>query len=246
MEVLMYRKLIAREVFATPEDIIRERFSAWLPKEIVIDALFIDSSFQNIIGVAGLPYKAPVVLELLKDGVVADYLKRSMKLYSYLLMVKRNNQLQTTALDSAGKFTEISIPEKILERVSQVLNGVERWAGQINEAGEHVIDLRTPSPGPHFHTNLLIGNRIGYSRPLQTTPKSVIDRLGEEASVPMLPHRCWPRAGICGRRKTDFRQTGNFTWLRMTGKFSIPRTRMTLISRVPCVRIHKILRGLNT
>jgi cellobiose phosphorylase len=174
----MYRKLIAREVFATPEDIIRERFSAWLPKEIVIDALFIDSSFQNIIGVAGLPYKAPVVLELLKDGVVADYLKRSMKLYSYLLMVKRNNQLQTTALDSAEKFTEISIPEKILERVSQVLNGVERWAGQINEAGEHVIDLRTPSPGPHFHTNLLIGNRIGYSRPLQTTPKSVIDRLG--------------------------------------------------------------------
>ncbi|WP_059047192.1 GH36-type glycosyl hydrolase domain-containing protein [Paenibacillus rubinfantis] len=174
----MYRKLVAREMDVTPEDIIRDKYKEWLPKESVVDALFMDSSFQNIIGVAGLPYKAPVVQELMKDGVVADFLKRSMMHYSYLLIMNREGHLQVTALDSSGKSTEIAMPEEILDRVSQVLAGVDCWAGYLNETGEHVIDLRTPSPGPHFHTNLLIGNRIGFSRPLQTTPKSVIDRLG--------------------------------------------------------------------
>lgn len=58
------------------------------------------------------------------------------------------------------------------------MENVDRWAGTLNDRGEHTIDLRTPSPGPHFYVNLLMGNRIGYDYALQTTPKSVVDRFG--------------------------------------------------------------------
>lgn len=98
--------------------------------------------------------------------------------HASLLIMNRNGVLQALALDSAGGLIEVSIPAEASDRISEVLNGMSGWAGHVNKTGEHVIDLRTPSPGPHFHTNLLVGNRIGYARPLQTTPKSVIDRLG--------------------------------------------------------------------
>jgi len=53
-------------------------------------------------------------------------------------------------------------------------------AGYIGEHGEHVIPLHGTSVdvGPHFDVNLLLGNRIGYSSPLISTPKSALDAFG--------------------------------------------------------------------
>jgi cellobiose phosphorylase len=48
----------------------------------------------------------------------------------------------------------------------------------LDEDGDHIIDLKSPAPGVHFYTNMLLGNRIGFSFPLQSTPKSVVDRFG--------------------------------------------------------------------
>lgn len=174
----MYTKLVARGANVSPEELLREQYNLLLTPDSVIDALFMDSTFEHIVGVAGLPFKAPVVMELLKSGVFAEFVKKSLTEYASLLIMNRNGALQALALDSADGFIEISIPAEASDRISEILNGMNGWAGHVNQTGEHVIDLRTPSPGPHFHTNLLVGNRIGFARPLQTTPKSVIDRLG--------------------------------------------------------------------
>ncbi|AZK46085.1 GH36-type glycosyl hydrolase domain-containing protein [Paenibacillus lentus] len=174
----MYSKLVAREVYVSPEEVIREKYGKWLPQTMAVDALFMDTAYKKIVGVAGLPYKAPVVLELLKDGAVAAFFKDSLIENPSLLIIQQNDRLQALALNSTDGFAEIEIPAEISDRISEILASSISWAGYVNEAGEHIIDLRTPSPGPHFHTNLLVGNRIGFPRPLQTTPKSVIDRLG--------------------------------------------------------------------
>ncbi|MNJ29325.1 N,N'-diacetylchitobiose phosphorylase [compost metagenome] len=174
----MYNKLVAREANVSPEEVIRKKYGQWLPQTMVIDALFMDTTFNNVVGIAGLPFKAPVVLELLKDAAIAAFLKNGMIQYSSLLIMNQEGTLQVLALDSTGRLIEIAMPAEISDGISEILVGINHWAGYVNEAGEHIIDLRTPSPGPHFHSNLLIGNRVGFPRPLQTTPKSVIDRLG--------------------------------------------------------------------
>lgn len=174
----MYSQLVARDVYASPEDVIRQTYAQWLPQTVVVDAIFMDSTFASIVGVAGLPYKAPVVLELMKNGNISDFFKVSMVQYNSLLIMFREGSLQALTLDEAGNIDRMNIPAEISQPIIEIMNGISSWAGVMNEAGEHVMDLRTPSPGPHFHTNLLIGNRIHFPRPLQTTPKSVIDRLG--------------------------------------------------------------------
>ncbi|HPD01082.1 MAG TPA: glycosyl transferase, partial [Acetivibrio sp.] len=79
---------------------------------------------------------------------------------------------------SKNQAQNIDVPGNIKQRIEAILANVDKWAGVLNENGEHVVDLRTPVPGPHFYTNLLLGNRVGYDHALQTTPKSVVDRLG--------------------------------------------------------------------
>jgi hypothetical protein len=81
-------------------------------------------------------------------------------------------------LYKSGSNEEVSAPSEIVKAIQAALSNVNNWAGYLNEKGEHVIDLRTPTPGPHFYVNLLLGNRMGYDYALQTTPKSVVDRLG--------------------------------------------------------------------
>lgn len=72
----------------------------------------------------------------------------------------------------------LEMPRPLADGVAAALREVPTWAGSLDEQGRHVIDLKAPAPGPHFFTNVLLGNRIGYPRALQTTPKSVVDHLG--------------------------------------------------------------------
>lgn len=174
----MLNKIVARDLKSTPEDKLRERYGLWLPQDQIVDAVFMDSAFETIVGVAGLPFRAPVVLELLKHGAIAGFLKETLVHHDAVLIEIQQEDLRATGWKNTAGITGVDLPEEIARSFTEVLAHVGTWAGQMNEAGEHVIDLRTPSPGPHFHTNLLIGNRIGFPRPLQTTPKSVIDRLG--------------------------------------------------------------------
>lgn len=176
----MTAKLLAREARITPEQALRQRFGQAIPAEAVVDALYMDSACGKVIGIAGLPFKAPVLQELLKEGALARYLQAGAASYDGLLIrsgVETGLKILVWTPDG-GVSCYSETPESVSLRIQAILNEVKNWAGHINEQGEHVMDLRTPSPGPHFHTNLLMGNRIGHPRALQSTPKSVVDRLG--------------------------------------------------------------------
>ncbi|MBI4320331.1 MAG: glycosyl transferase [Chloroflexi bacterium] len=80
--------------------------------------------------------------------------------------------------DAAGSGSRGDVPQSVAERMAEIFKAVSLWAGRIGDEGEHIIDLMSPAPGPHFFVNVLLGDRIGYPKPLQTTPKSVVDRLG--------------------------------------------------------------------
>ena len=173
---MYYEQLVARELKLTPGDLLRETFKGKIGDNEIVDALFIDSSFKRVIGVSNLKKQAPVVMELLKNNSIANFLLDAAKPdESLLILLDNDNKLNVL---SSGKDTNINLPSEIAEYITNLIKSSYEWAGVLNENGEHIIDLRTPTPGPHFYVNLLMGNRVGYSHALQTTPKSVIDRMG--------------------------------------------------------------------
>lgn len=143
------------------------------------DAIFFDSSLSNVIALTGIVYRAPAVIELLKIREIANYIEESTKKNLSLLFQFENqtNGLKVL-LGDVFNVSEANCPEDIKTKITAILSEISEWAGTLNSKGEHEIDLLYPQPGPHFNINLLMGNRTDYPYPLQTTPKSVVDKLG--------------------------------------------------------------------
>lgn len=172
----MSRYFSARTDSREPDSLLQGLFSSYYTG--ASDGRFLTSSRDSAVGICGLPFKAPVVQELLKQERFNTFCRAlSSSANSVLFCLSKDGAL--SAYRSTGKtVTAEPIAEDLLMEMMPVLNSVPDWAGHINADGEHVIDLKTPSPGPHFYVNLLMGNRTGFDHPLQTTPKSVVDRLG--------------------------------------------------------------------
>ncbi len=173
----MYEKLAARDIKITPEDVLKNNFASIIKDEWVCDALFLDTTFKGVLGICNLPFKAPAVLQLLKSTKVASYLIKLAGDDSSVMILKDSDGVKLYK-SNEGVIQKVDAPEDIKCTVATLLSGVEKWAGELNENGEHIVDLCTPVPGPHFYVNLLLGNRVGHDHALQTTPKSVVDRLG--------------------------------------------------------------------
>ncbi len=168
-------------VTARTEDILPEGAVRALFQSRVIgacDAAFLGSERAHAIGACGLPYKAPVLKELLrKESFRALWKGLKDSGESCLLRLETGNRL--SAFKTEGKaVVDFPLAASLTGEILAVLTAAERWGGTLNGDGEHVIDLKSPSPGPHFFVNLLMGNRMGFDYPLQTTPKSVVDRYG--------------------------------------------------------------------
>jgi hypothetical protein len=170
----MYEKIVARKLQVSPEQMIRRDFKGHLDNNLAVDALFCDATMSCAIGAGNLPKKAPAVLELMKHPNIARYLSEGRT--GSLLLLNDGNGVRL--LEKEDNVKEIAIPKELSAKMASVLSASAGWAGTLDEEGGHVVDLRAPSPGPHFSVNLLMGNRIGFGYALQTTPKSVVDRLG--------------------------------------------------------------------
>ena len=177
MNVKLFDKLAARCIKTTPEAVLKSSFASVLKEEWINDAMFLDSALNRVVGIANLPFKAPAVLQLLKNRDVAAHLIELAGNDSSVMVVKEENSIKVFT-NSKNQVQNLDVPGNIKQNIEAILANVEKWAGVLNENGEHVVDLRTPVPGPHFYVNLLLGNRVGYAHALQTTPKSVVDRLG--------------------------------------------------------------------
>ncbi len=171
--------LTARSFKISPEDILRELFKKLIQPGHLADAVFTNSRFKNVIGIAPLPVKAPFLIILLKNTSITDFIYKNISDFKSLLFLLSESLKNIQCFCREGKIVkELDIPLKIKKSVIAEITQALQNAGSLNQNGAHEIDLKLQSPGPHFSVNLLIGNRTGFPNALQTTPKSVVDKFG--------------------------------------------------------------------
>ncbi len=133
-------------------------------------AAFASVAEDTVVGAAGLPFYAPVVVSMMNTADVACYLDEyadKNNLFTFGEKIKHETE------DG-----EVVIPENIENTLKMIYKEVCEGAGVLAENGDHIIDLKAGKIGTHFDVNLLIGNRIGFPSPLLTTPKGALDSLG--------------------------------------------------------------------
>ncbi|HEY8389459.1 MAG TPA: glycosyl transferase [Clostridia bacterium] len=153
--------------YGTVFDICKKKFDSNLMHGGV-DAEIIGG---KIVAVSGLKYRCPVVMLVLNDSKINQYLNKYQD-QDNLFVINQN-----TVKHYAGT-QEKDLPIDIANDILNYVRSAENFPGTLNEKGEHIIDITTPPISPHFSINLLLGNRIGYDNPLLTTPKAVVDWLG--------------------------------------------------------------------
>jgi len=148
------------------------------------DSLILDSGKNITLAVTGLPFYGPLAKSMANLPELYPWLqelKNSVEQNTSILIIWDEESSKIEAYrDKCDKpgICQIEIQKKEKEILVILFQDFTQWPGEINDAGEHRINLKSPAPGPHFFVNMLLGNRVGYPHPLQTTPKSVIDRYG--------------------------------------------------------------------
>lgn len=107
--------------------------------------------------------------DLMSDFIVSRFFLRLDQTKSYLL-----RSSPWSLMDENHE--NVLLDDSIKDRLDQIRKANSNFGGSLNEKGEHVIDLKCENVSPHYDVNLLLGNRIGFSYPLQSTPKSVVNR----------------------------------------------------------------------
>ena len=178
MEVRNLRVKYARELLKTPNELLNEKFELIKKENSFYDTVFLDASYKNIVSIGPLPSEVPAMRELYKNTKLANYFSNLDVNKSYLIELDKFENIVKLYVNENDEIIAEDIDKQIGSEILEICASSSNWAGVINEKGEHVIDLKSPTPGPHFYTNLLLGNRIGFNNALQTTPKSVVDKVG--------------------------------------------------------------------
>lgn len=147
-------------------EILRSRFEN-IPIEGGNDAELINN---KVIGVCGMKFDAPIVIQLVNDYDINLYLQGFKYCDNLFVAGKKINHFTNAC--------ENMLPEEISDKINHYIEAVQNRPGTLNNKGEHIFDITSSPISPHFAVNLLLGNRIGYEYPLQTTPKAVVDWLG--------------------------------------------------------------------
>ncbi len=132
------------------------------------DAEYLDTTRSRVIGIDGMPIKAPVCMYLLGTSAVLDWLDG----VDGSVLIHYGDKITSSAGD---------VPLAVAAAVRRFVEEAKMGAGYINERGEHVIDLKGLSVGTHYTVNLLLGRRIGFDKPMLTTPKGSLDAFGRGA-----------------------------------------------------------------
>lgn len=177
--------ITARRATVKPERLLKEHFGS--KARDPVDAVFADSGENLVAGVSGLPFRSPFMEALFMNASFARYAEEIFRGGESLLVVAGARSSEEAGAISAppeffasknGKVRPLAPESGLKSLVAELLDSAREWGGKILDDGSQVIDLKSPLPGPHFAVNLLLGNRADFPFPLQTTPKSVVDRLG--------------------------------------------------------------------
>lgn len=161
-----------------PEELAEKYFGTLISEQDCFDYQFIDAGMQNLIIMGKFAYQVPALKEVYKDEELAVYFDSLSALNSHFFQIEWEEGGITYYCCCDGKVQQRAIDDSVKERILNVIRDYTKWAGWLDEYGDHMIDLKAPAPGVHFYTNMLLGNRIGFLCPLQSTPKSVVDRFG--------------------------------------------------------------------
>ena len=134
-------------------------------------------SFGNkpaVAGISGLDYDSPFISVLLENDGLSSLWSKYLKDGSVLITADGDIRIYVAADD----ITELSGIDEYKAIIKDEIAKAKHWGGILNEKGELIADPSSPAPGPHYYTNMLIGNRMGFKRPLQSTPKSAVNALG--------------------------------------------------------------------
>lgn len=165
----------ARDPRNEPKAVLRRHFSELLTG--AVDAVFADSSQSAAWGLAGLDRQAPV-MELLIQTQAWTGWAAPLAAGASLLLTWNSSVQAVQAWTDLPEIREVPLPADLAAEVVRLCGAAPSWGGLLLPGGVHSLDPRDPAPGPHYATNLLLGDRTHFASPLQTTPKSVVDSWG--------------------------------------------------------------------
>lgn len=174
----MLKSILARDVLKEETKVMKEYFGDLINGNLEYDSQFIDVSLKNIIALGTFSFKVPALKELFKQAELANFFNKLSTDQSHLFIMDVETAKVSYYTYQNKQVVQQELDTLIQERILALCSDYQNWAGNINEKGEHVIDLKKPVPGPHFYTNMLLGNRMNAGVALQSTPKSVVDRFG--------------------------------------------------------------------
>jgi len=171
----------ARSKSVTAETAIRAQFSS-VSLSGAVSAQFVSGSDKKLCaGVSGLPFSTPVISALLQADAMYAFFEACFSKGRSVLILYINGETAAFTADSGdgqGVVSAAALSSAESGCIKKILADSLTWGGTLDASGGLTCDLASPAPGPHYYTNLLIGNRIDFDRPLQSTPKSAVDRLG--------------------------------------------------------------------
>ncbi|MBO4604526.1 MAG: glycosyl transferase [Clostridiales bacterium] len=167
---MAYYGQTARGQKITAAKVLKDRFGEGLTGG-GISAQFVSFGKEPlVIGAAGLKFDSPLIRVIAASGDYSDLISKEIG-EGYSLLFLKDKILR----EKGGKVEECDVSASAAASMIDMASG---WGGSLNGKGELTFDPATPAPGPHYYTNMLIGNRIGSPRPLQSTPKSAVGMLG--------------------------------------------------------------------
>ena len=137
------------------------------------DAAYLSADRSAVMGVCGLPFKAPAAAAVMNVPVFTNFAYGND---SFLLDYSKSSLLKCD--NSTGAVSEADPGNGIIEAAMLAVKRVLDAPGKLGEKGELILDLKAGNTGLHYPVNLLLGDRSGFDHPLLTTPKSVVDAFG--------------------------------------------------------------------
>lgn len=169
----MIRGEKARAQLRTPESLLKQKFGV----DGNISAQYISTVGSGVVaGISGLKFESPIISVLLQSEDLVNLFSKTFADKKSILFALDDGKV-TIKTEKDGKIEPAGC-ENCAATAAKIIAEAEFWGGKLNENGELIADPSTPAPGPHYYTNILLGNRVGFDRPLQSTPKSAVDRLG--------------------------------------------------------------------
>lgn len=155
----------SRDKFVTSPQRLKEIFPT---AEDNIDAEYLAADRSRVMGISHLPLLAPICNFILGEKVILDYIDT----FDGDIHFVYGEEITANGTP---------VPKNISDIIKAAVHMAQGGVGYLNEKGEHVIDLKGAFVGTHYTVNLLLGCRVGFEKPMISTPKAALDSFGRGA-----------------------------------------------------------------